>query len=113
VFLRLNHPDLLPAGLLAMTAPLSLAFVLDRRPRVANALFQPLAQFEPREFAIGRLGAFPLASHLNPGGPVPQPDRGARFVDLLPARASTPNEAFLDLLDPDSDCRKPGCDLGW
>src|SRR5580698_3442851 len=97
VLLRLDHAHLLAMAFLAGLAPALFALLLGGVPGSPQSILKTLAQLQPRTLPVCRLRALALASHLDPGRAVAQPNGRRRLVDLLAAGAATSDESFLDV----------------
>src|ERR1019366_10189599 len=94
VLLRLDHPRLLAAALLARPPPhLLLLLARGRRGRPCARL-EPLAEPTPRPLAVRGLRALGLAPHLDARGPVAKPHRRGGGVDILAAGPAPADEAL-------------------
>jgi len=87
--LGFNHAGFLPAALLTRSPALCFPYSRHLGPSGLLTMLQLLAQLFPCPFAVGRLRALALASHLDPRGTMQEPNRRAGLVDLNALRNLT------------------------
>ena len=100
VLFRLNHHHLLPVTSRAISSPDFRLLLLPYGYLRPLPLLQLGTKFGPGQSTIRRLGPLPLASNLQPGGPMSEPNARARFLYLLPPTARSKNKLLIHVRTP-------------
>jgi hypothetical protein len=102
VLLGVDHPALLGRTFLPGASALGLAFLFFQLGSGLFSAFQLTTEFGPSLRSISRLRPAGLTTHFDSGGPVPQPNRGGRFVDFLASSTHPFDKSLIHLISPNA-----------